>query len=45
MYINAWLGVQCKTAFGMVEEAGADLIDLVLKQMSTEAFNLLGLEF
>jgi hypothetical protein len=38
MYINAWLEVQCKTAFGMVEEDAAVLIDLVLKNMNIEAF-------
>jgi len=38
MCIKAWLGVQWKTAFGMVENDVADLIDLVLKNMSIEAF-------
>lgn len=38
MYINAWLGVQWKTSFGMVEEEAADLIGLVLKNISIEAF-------
>jgi hypothetical protein len=34
MCINAWLGVQWKTTFGMVEEDVPDLIDLLLKNMS-----------
>jgi hypothetical protein len=38
MYVNAWLGVQWETAFGIVEEDAADLIDLVLKNMSIGAF-------
>jgi hypothetical protein len=32
MYINVWFGVEWKTAFGMVEEGVANLIDLVLKK-------------
>jgi hypothetical protein len=38
MYINVWFGVEWKTAFGMVEKDAAFLIDLVLKNMSIEAF-------
>jgi hypothetical protein len=36
--MNAWLGVQWKTSFGMAEEDVANLIGLVLKNISLEAF-------
>jgi hypothetical protein len=32
--LGTWLGVQWKITFGVVEEDAADLIDLVLKNMS-----------